>query len=93
MQVRKARAIGIDGEHRAVARSAATHCAVPYRVLPDKINPAIGLAPSLLVLVTRSRCRETMQVRKTRAIGVDGEHRAIARTAACICRPIQGIAR
>ena len=23
--------------------------AVPYRVLPDKINPAYGLAPSLLV--------------------------------------------
>src|SRR5438309_1996145 len=25
--------------------------AVPYRVLPDKINPASGLAPSLLVLL------------------------------------------
>ena len=39
MQVRKARAIGVDGEHRAIAISAAI-CAVPYRVLPDKINPA-----------------------------------------------------
>ncbi len=34
-----------------------------------------------------------MQVRKTRAIGVDGEYRAIARTAALKRRPIQGVAR
>ena len=105
MQDRKARAIGVDGEHRAIARTAAirpshTGCcpiksirqpdqlrrcwyplviraavklcrfvkpvpsvltantvplpelpptAVPYRVLPDKINPACGWAPSLFV--------------------------------------------
>src|SRR5439155_23867669 len=36
---------------------------------------------------------ETVQVRKPRAIGIDGEHRARARTAAIIGRPIQGIAR
>ena len=60
--------------------------AVPYRVLPDKINPAYGLAPSL-------SAGETMQVRKTRAIGVDGEYRASAVGAARMGRPIQGVAR
>ena len=39
MQVRKTRAIGVDGEHRAIAQLPPS-VAVPYRVLPDKINPA-----------------------------------------------------
>ena len=34
-------------EHRAIAPAAAPS-AVPYRVLPDKTNPPIGYAPSLL---------------------------------------------
>ena len=34
-----------------------------------------------------------MQGRKTRAIGVEGEHRAKARTAGIKRRPIQGVAR
>ncbi len=34
-----------------------------------------------------------MQIRKTRAIGADGEQRAIAPSAAQICRSIQGGAR
>ena len=82
MQVRKTRAIGVDGEHRAIARTAAI-VAVPYRVLPDKINPAFGESRRCWPC----RGRETMQVRKTRAIGVDGEHRAIARTAAMTAVP------
>ena len=60
--------------------------AVPYRVLPDKINPASRIS-------SVAAASETIQVRKTRAIGVDGEHRAIARTAATLRRPIQGVAR
>jgi len=47
MKVRKTHAIGVDGEHRAMARTAAQTRAVPYRVLPDKVKPACGLAPSL----------------------------------------------
>ena len=86
MQDRKIHAIGVDGEHRAIAIGAATLAAVPYRVLPDKINPASGSAPSLTA-------SETMQGRKTRAIGVDGEHRAIAISAAIFRRPIQRVAR
>jgi hypothetical protein len=34
-----------------------------------------------------------MHVRKTRAIGIHGEHRASARTATIIRRPIKGVAR
>src|SRR2546427_815082 len=41
---------------------------------------------------TRER-RTRMQDRKTRAIAVDGVHRATARTAAIERRPIQGVAR
>ena len=53
MQGRKTRAIGVDGKHRAIAELP-PRSAVPYRVLPDKINPPIGLAPSLLGLAYRS---------------------------------------
>src|SRR2546425_181383 len=34
-----------------------------------------------------------MQVRKTRALGVDSEHRALARTAAILCCAIQNVTR
>ena len=37
--------------------------------------------------------RETVQVRETGAIGVDGEHRAVTRTAPKKSRAIEGVAR
>src|SRR6266404_988555 len=39
------------------------------------------------------KCCETMQGSKTGAVAVDLDHRAIARTAAIIRRPIQSLAR
>ena len=57
---------------------------VPYRVLPD-MTKVCGM--------TVGAVRETMQVHKTRAVGVDLEHHAIAAGAAVLGRPIQGAAR
>ena len=84
MQDGKARSIGVDLEHRAIARTAALH----RRSIQGGARYNQSRPRSSPVAVS-----ETMQVRKTRAIGVDGEHRAIARTAAAVRRPIQGVAR
>ena len=56
---------------------------VPYRVwvLADKVNPAYGLPVA--------DASKNMKIRKTCAITVEGENRAIARTTARPCRPIQ----
>ena len=56
-------------EHRALPELPPS-AVVPYRVLPDKINPAARAFTSV------AAASETIQGRKTRAIGVDGEHRA-----------------
>src|SRR5258706_7568883 len=92
MQVRKTGTIGVDGEDRAITQTAAR-----------KRRPIEGVARqkqagirSGSVTVGKKRTgpgRETMQVRKTRAIGVNGEHRAIARTAAIARRSIQRAAQ
>ena len=56
--------------------------AVPYRVLPDKINPAADWLRRCWLHGEGADGRENMQVRKARAIGVEGEHRASAKRAA-----------
>src|SRR6266446_3410341 len=96
MKCRKPRAIGVDGEDRAMAPSAAMSCCAIQGVARQnqsairKSSVAVGcIEPENI-----GGCRETMQVRKTRAISVDGEHRAPApaRTAAISRRPIKGVA-
>src|ERR1039457_1130711 len=87
MHVRKTRAIGVDLEHCAFARTTArSHRPIQGAARYDQCGNWI----SSVAVGSTKRCREIMHVRKTRAIGVDLEHRANARTAALICRSIQG---
>jgi hypothetical protein len=48
MKVRKTRTVGIDREQCAIAPYPATASGA-IQVVPDKINPAFGLAPSRFV--------------------------------------------
>src|SRR5947208_3597911 len=93
MKSRKPSAIGVEIEHRAAARTAA-FCR--RSIMGDAGYNQSGIRISAVVAGIRIRtrkCRETMQGRKTRSIGVDLEHRAIERTPAATRRPIQGVAR
>ena len=85
MQVRKTCAIGVDGEHRAFARTAASIRSPIEGVAREDQS---GLRISSVVPAS-----EIIQIRKTRAIGVDSEHGALIRTAASKGRSIQGVAR
>src|SRR5258706_333292 len=80
MQVRKTRTV--DGEQRAQACTAAVSRR-PIQAVTRQNQPGFRI----------SSVRETVQIRKTRAIGADGEQRAQARTSAPIRRSIQGGAR
>src|SRR6266516_881402 len=91
MESRKIRAIGVKGEHRAIAPTAA------------KIRRPIQGAPRQYQRGKRSNsvavgarwvipCCEIMQGRKARSIGFESEHRAITGAAATIRSPIQGVA-
>ena len=50
MKIRKTRAIGVTANTVPMLPELPPLNAVPYRVLPDKINPP-AVAPSLLVLL------------------------------------------
>ena len=98
MQVRKARAIGVDGEHCAFAVNAAIkrrpiQSVARYNQAGHRPGSvAVGGAPGRPA-IRNIGCRENVQDRKTRAIRVEGEDRATAICAAPRCRPIQGVAR
>ena len=50
--------------------------------------------PSVAVRAGKTReCREAMQICKTRAIDVDGEHRPVAEGAAFVSGPIERVTR
>src|SRR5207249_1951767 len=81
--VGETRAIGVDGEHRALAQIAIIRpiqSVARYNQTGRRISSAAAAA-------------ETVQGGKTQASSVDGEHRALARTAASIRRPKQSVAR
>jgi hypothetical protein len=86
MQVGKTRAIGVDGEHRATVVSRAAPRRGPIQGVPRYNQPGLRVG-------SVHPTSKVIQVGKTRAIGVDGEHRASARISAQSCSPIQGIAR
>src|SRR6266478_3074680 len=93
MEIRKTSANGIDGKHRASPPSAAKpRC--PVQVVA-RCEQTASRPNAVAVSVRRGTGgrRETMQVRKAATVGVDGEHRATARTAARRCRPIKGADR
>ena len=79
IQICKTRAIGVDGEYRALHQTCRLQTSSHTGCCPIK---SIRHADKLRRCWLSTELRETMQVRKTCAIGVDGEHRAIARTAA-----------
>src|SRR5437667_10650448 len=85
MQARKTPAVSVDLEHRSSARTAAKLRRPIQSVARQNQS---GKRQSSVAAVNK-----TMQGRKTRAIGVDREHRAIDRTAALLCHPIQSAAR
>src|SRR6266699_6155876 len=95
MQGSKIRAIDVDLEHRALSRAAALRRRSIQGVVRQnqtgkrKSSVAVG---TNTVRINANR-RETMQVRKPGAIGVDCEHRAVGRTAALMSGPIQRVAR
>jgi hypothetical protein len=97
MQVCKTRAIGIDGEYSAIARTA-TIFRRPIQGIAQHNQFGMGVS-SIAISATGiiagipNGCCETMQVRKTSAVGIDGEKYASTGTAAVIRRPIQGVAR
>ena len=95
MQGRKTRAIGMDGEHRPKARTAASARRPVQRVVRENQSGTriSSVAVRVITVSIIGSCRETMKGRKTRAIGTDGEHRAPARAAALNGRPIQDVAR
>ena len=85
MQGRKTRPIGVEGKHRAIAISA-TPKRRPIQGIARQgqtgwhNSVAVGIAGSRIFSLKREiRGRESMQGHKTRAIGVEGEHGAIAR--------------
>src|SRR6266850_1988670 len=81
MQVRKTRAICVDGEDWALALQLC-----PIQSVARQNQSGTGKTSVAVAL-------EIMQVCKTRSVGVDGEDRASAPDAALKCRPIQGVAR
>src|SRR5260370_22231413 len=95
MQGRKTRAIDVDLEHRALSQAAALRGRSIQGVVRQnqtgkrKSSVAVG---THTVRINANR-RETMQVRKSRAIGVDGENSAFVRTAPLMSDPIQRVAR
>src|SRR2546426_7812304 len=75
---RKARAIGIDCEDRAVVPTAAPErCAIQGVVSYNQIEGRISSVAVGIINERARNCRETMQVRKARAISVESEDRAI----------------
>src|SRR6266853_1973042 len=82
VQVRKARGIRVDGEHRAVAETAAIVCRPIESESVARQNQAGARDSSV-------GTAEAMQVRKTGAVNVELEHSAITRVAAGSGRPIQ----
>ncbi len=54
---------------------------------------AIGVKENILRDYLSDKTRKTVQICKTRAIGINREHRAIPRTAACKRSPIQDVVR
>src|SRR5437764_1423293 len=91
MQIRETRAVGVEGEHRAVVETAAVVCCPIERVARQNesgkriSSVAVGIAARTI----KGGCRETVQGREARAIVVEGEHRANVRTAAVPCRPVE----
>src|SRR5436190_16607150 len=95
MHVGKPRAIGVDRENRAYTRVAARRRpAIKSVARQNQFDERISSIVIGAKVGTRIRdCCEAVQGGKPRATGVNGEHRAKARTAATSCRPIQSIAR
>src|SRR5436190_592581 len=93
MQSRKPQVVRVDGEDRAIARTAAS-ARRPVQGIA-RYNQSGKRASSVAVGIVgiNRACGEAMQGRKPRAIRIDGEHRAPARTAATNRRSIQGVAR
>src|SRR5437773_1058149 len=88
IQGRKTVAIDVDLKHRALASTAAlVRCPVQRIARQNQTRLRIN---SVAVRTARG-CREIMQYHKAAAIGVDGEHRPIARTATVTRRPIQDV--
>lgn len=92
VEVRKARAIGADGEQRAGAKPSSIICR-PIQGAAGCNQAAPRIGPIAIGQGRTGGCRERVQVRKARAIGVDGEQRARTKLAALRCRAIQGFAR
>src|SRR6266404_5506837 len=94
MQVRKTRAIGVDGEQRATAPAVATiRCPIQGIARQNQPSNRIGSVSVSNSGTSETRASETMQVCETRAVGVDPEQRASARTTTIRCRPIKSLAR
>src|SRR3989442_13162890 len=92
VQVTKRRTIGVNGEHRPTA--------IPYcafeRIASITGRPIQGVFGQNQTGSRKSSvvdASETTQGREPHALGVDGDPRAPASTAAMSRRPIQGIAR
>src|SRR5665213_94439 len=101
MQVRKTRAISVNLEHCAITSTAAVEGRSIQDIARQNQAATGNIAATWIGSVTVGEdtrrislaCRETIQIRITRAIGVDGENRAAARTAAPIRRAIKEVAR
>ena len=74
----------VTSQDGATARTASTNRRPIQSVVREKQS---GIRQSSVAV------SETMQVRKARAIGVKGEHRAISQTASTGRRPKQGVAK
>ena len=86
MQGRKTRAIGVDGEHRAIARTAALHTPSHTGCCPIK---SIRHADKL------RRCRQVKLCRVVKPVPsvLTANTVPLPDTAALVRRPIQGVAR
>src|SRR5882762_4532527 len=92
MQGSKTRAIDVEGEHRAISKTAALVRRAIQGVA--RYNQSGIRNNSVAVRRRKTRgCRKPMPGVKTRAIGVDPEHRAIVPNTATKRRPIQGVAQ
>ena len=89
VQVCETCAVDIHGEHGAVVRTAALRRRSIELIFQQNQNAlrirtvAVGVGR-----ITGGVCSKTIQIRKARAIGVDGEERSIGPIAAARCRSV-----
>src|SRR5882724_10477882 len=81
MENRKTRAVGVDGEHVANAPRAAISRR-PIEGVTRQNQARIRISSVGVNIIRITDGRKSMESPKTRAIGVDAEHRATARIAA-----------